>query len=274
MSDAPSIASFRDLHHRDEAFIIPNPWDIGSARILASMGFEALATTSAGLAYSRGLKDGEVSPSDMLDHCRDMSAATPLPVSADLGKGFGNRPEDVADTIDQVAETGVAGCSIEDFTGDPTRPIFDFDIAVERIAAASDAAKGRERDFVLTARCENFLYGRPDLDDTVRRLRAFDTAGADVLYAPGLNQLDQIRAVCDAVSKPVNVLIGVPGSAFRLRSLSSVGVKRVSVGSNLARLAFGELIRAAGEMRRDGTFTFAERTAGSSEIENLLSLRP
>jgi 2-methylisocitrate lyase-like PEP mutase family enzyme len=259
---------FRDLHHRAGPFIIPNPWDVGSAKILASMGFEALATTSAGFAFSCGLKEGAVTPSAVLDHCRAIVEATTLPVSADLEKGFGDAPEAVALTIRQAAETGLAGASIEDFSGDPRRPIFDLDLAVERIAAAAEAAAALDRDFVLTARAENFLHGRPDLDDTIRRLQAFDAAGADVLYAPGLRDLDQIRTICEATSKPVNVIMGLPGVTFDVAQLAAVGVKRISVGSALARLAYGGLIRAAQEMRQAGTFGFAESAAGFEEIES------
>ena len=257
-------SAFRDLHHREGAFIIPNPWDAGSAKILAAMGFEALATTSAGFAFALGRKDGGVTSTEMLQHCRDMVAATPLPVSADLEKGFGDTPESAADTIREAASTGLAGGSLEDFSGDPGKPIYDFALAVERIAAASEAAKGLGRDFVLTARAENFLRGNPDLDDTIKRLQAFDAAGADVLYAPGLRNLDDIRAVCSAVSKPVNVLVG---AGAKLADLEAAGAKRLSIGSGLARLAYGAVIQAGKEMRENGTFTFAENAASFAEIE-------
>jgi 2-methylisocitrate lyase-like PEP mutase family enzyme len=264
MADDSRSSPFRDLHNRPNAFIIPNPWDVGSAKILAAMGFEALATTSAGYAFSRGRKDGGISTSEMLEHCRDIVAATPLPVSADLEKGFGDTPESAAQTIREAAHAGLAGASIEDFSGDRNHPIYEFGLAAERIAAASEAARALGRDFVLTARAENFLHGRPDLDDTIRRLQAFDTAGADVLYAPGLRDLDQVRAVCAAVSKPVNVLVG---ASFALADLEAAGAKRLSVGSGLARLAYGSLIGAAREMRQTGTFTFAQNAAGFAEIE-------
>lgn len=255
---------FRDLHHRPNAFIIPNPWDVGSAKILAAMGFEALATTSAGYAFSRGRKDGGVATAEMLEHCRDIVAATPLPVSADLEKGFGDTPESAAQTIREAAAAGLAGASLEDFSGNRSQPIFDFSLAVERIAAASEAARALGRDFVLTARAENFLHGRPDLDDTIRRLQSFEAAGADVLYAPGLCDLDQVRAVCAAVSKPVNVLAG---ASFALADLEAAGAKRLSVGSGLARLAYGSLIQAAKDMRKTGSFAFARNAASFAEIE-------
>ncbi len=267
MTDNRPVSSFRDLHQQAELFIIPNPWDVGSAKILASMGFAALATTSAGYAHTRGLRDGAVAFGEMLAHCREIVAATPLPVSADLEKGIGDAPETAAETVRQAAATGLAGASMEDFTGDADKPIFDFDLAVERIAAAAEAARSLETDFVLTARSENFLHGLPDLDDTIKRLKAFEAAGADVLYAPGLRDLSQVRAVCEAVSKPVNVIMGLPGVAFTVADLNAAGVKRISLGSSLARLAYASLIRAATEMRDLGSFSFAGDAAGFADIE-------
>lgn len=260
-------AIFRALHEQAGAFIIPNPWDAGTARILAALGFPALATTSAGMAFARGVPEGSVSRAETLAHCRAIVAATDLPVSADLEKGFGDTPDSVADTIRAAAETGLAGCSIEDHTGRRDDPIFAFDLAVERIEAAAQACRALPHDFVLTARCENFLWGRPDLDDTVERLRAFERAGADVLYAPGLHDLETIRAVCAAVRKPVNVVMGMPGATFGLKDLADAGVKRISVGSALARLAFGAVVRAAREMADDGTFHFARDAIGFAELE-------
>lgn len=265
-----SSSAFRDLHHRDHAFVIPNPWDVGSACILAAMGFEALATTSAGFAFSRGHGDGGVSRDAVLAHCREIVEATPLPVSADLENGFGDRPEDVARTIALAGATGLAGGSIEDYTRQPADPIYSFAHAVERVAAAVEAARRLDADFVLTARAENFLYGRPDLDDTIRRLQAFEKAGADVLYAPGLKDLEQIRVVCASVTKPVNVVMGLSGPSFGVDDLSAAGVKRISVGSSLARLAYGDLLRAAAEVRECGTFTFGQRAPASKEIESYL----
>lgn len=262
-------SSFRDLHEQPELFIMPNPWDVGSAKILAGIGFKALATTSAGYAHSRGLMDGAVSFDEVLGHCREIVAATPLPVSADLEKGLGDAPETAAETIRRAAGIGLAGASIEDFTGDREQPIFEFSLAVERITAASEAARLAGGDFVLTARAENFLYGRPDLDDTIRRLQAFEAAGADVLYAPGLRDLAQIRTLCGAVSKPVNVLIGLPGTAFNAADLEAAGVKRISVGSGLSRLAYASLIRAATEMKESGSFTGHENASRLARIEDL-----
>jgi 2-methylisocitrate lyase-like PEP mutase family enzyme len=262
-------AAFRALHEQEGAFIIPNPWDAGTARILAALGFPALATTSAGMAFSLGVPDGRVSREATLAHCRAIVSATDLPVSADLEKGFGNSPESVADTIRAAAETGLAGCSIEDHTGDRGNPIFPFDLAVARIQAAADASRGLPDDFVLTARCENLLWGQDDLGDTIRRLQAFAEAGADVLYAPGLPDLDSIRTVCAAVSKPVNVVMGLPGASFCLAELAAAGVKRVSVGSALARVAFGAFVVGAREMADDGCFHFAQGAIGFAELESL-----
>ena len=267
VSQQQKIAGFRALHERPGAFIIPNPWDVGTARILAAMGFEALATTSAGFAFSRGLKEGVVSREEALTHCREIVAATDLPVSADLEKGFGDAPEAVAATIKNAAATGLAGCSIEDHTGRRNAPIYDFNQAVERIQAAVEAKRALPDDFLLTARCENFLWGRKDLDDTIKRLQAFEAAGADVLYAPGLYDLDTIRTVCESVSKPVNVVMGMPGATFGIKELEAAGVKRVSVGSALARAAFGTFVRAAQEMKVQGTFTFSADAIGFAALE-------
>lgn len=258
---------FRRLHEAPGAFILPNPWDAGTARILAGMGFPALATTSAGMAFSAGQPEGVAGREQVLAHCRSIVTATPLPVSADLEKGFGDDPAYAAETVRAAAEAGLAGCSLEDHTGDRSRPIYDHGLAVERIAAAAEAARGLDRDFVLTARAENFMWGRPDLDDTIRRLQAFEAAGADVLYAPGLPDLDAVRMVCTAVTRPVNVVIGVAGMAATADDLAAAGVKRISLGSTLARLAFGAFVEAAREMRRAGSFSFAGRAMPFAELE-------
>lgn len=262
--------AFRALHEREGAFVIPNPWDVGTARILAALGFEALATTSAGLAFSLGKPDGGVTREEALAHCRALVAATDLPVSADLEKGFGDSPESAAETIRAAAGTGLAGCSLEDYTGDRANPIFPFELAVERIQAAVEAKRALPEDFVLTARCENLIRGRDDLDDTIRRLQAYDEAGADVLYAPGLRDLESIRMVCRSVSKPVNVL-PVPGASFTVAELAEAGVKRISVGSLLARAAFGAFVAAAREMAEQGAFRYADDALGFAEIEGLLA---
>jgi 2-methylisocitrate lyase-like PEP mutase family enzyme len=261
---------FRALHQQPGAFIIPNPWDVGTARILAALGFKALATTSAGMAFSLGLRDGQVGREAVLRHCRLIVAATELPVSADLEKGFGDAPESAAETVIAAAETGLAGCSIEDHTGRPDDPIYPFSLAVDRIAAAAEAARKLPRDFLLTARCENFLWNRPDLDETIKRLQAFEAAGADVLYAPGVRGLAATRALCSAVSKPVNVLMETLDAAIGVRELAEAGAKRISTGSALSRVALGAFVRAGRELADSGTFGFAKRAMGFAEIEGLL----
>ena len=264
-------AEFRALHEQEGAFVIPNPWDTGTARILAALGFPALATTSAGMAFALGLPDGGVDKEAALAHCRTIVAATDLPVSADLEKGFGDSPREVAETVLAAAGTGLAGCSIEDFTGDPGDPIFPFTLAVERIEAAVAALRTLPGDFVLTARCENLLHGRDDLDDTIKRLQAFAAAGADVVYAPGLRQLDAVRAVCKAVDRPVNVIAGLPGTTFTVAELAAAGVKRISIGSGLAKVAFGAFVAGAHEMAERGTFTFSRAGVKSAELEDLFA---
>jgi len=273
MSNASERATrFLALHHQTGAFIIPNPWDVGSARMLAALGFKALATTSAGFAFSLGLKDGGVSREAALEHCRQLVEASDLPVSADLEKGFGDAPEDVAATIRSAAATGLAGCSIEDYCGDESSPIYDFGLAVERVSAAVEAARGLGRDFVLTARSENLLHGRLDLADTIRRLQAYGEAGADVLYAPGLRDIRTIREVCGALDKPCNVLTGIPGMGLSVAELADAGVKRISIGSALARLAYGRVIEAAREMAENGSFGFVDEAASTPAIEKLLTV--
>ncbi len=261
-------AAFRALHERPGAFVIPNPWDVGSARFLASLGFEALATTSAGFAFSRGLPDGGVGFDEMIAHCRELAAATPLPVSADLEKGKGDSADSAAETVFAADAAGLAGCSLEDFSGDESAPIYDFSQAVERVAAAAEAARALATDFVFTARAENFLHGRPDLDDTIRRLQAFEKAGADVLYAPGLTGIEQVRAVCSAVSKPVNVL-AVPG--FTVAELAGAGARRVSLGSKLAVAAFTGLDAAAREIIDHGSFGFSRAGVSYARLQALFA---
>jgi 2-methylisocitrate lyase-like PEP mutase family enzyme len=250
-------ARFVALHRRPGAFVIPNPWDAGTARILSAMGFQALATTSAGFAFSLGRRDSMVglTRDEVLANAAAIVAATDLPVNADLEDGFGPDPQNCAQTIVEAAAVGLVGGSIEDATGDRSRPIYDFQQAVDRVAAAAEAAS--PLPFLLTARAENYLYGRTDLDDTIRRLQAFSAAGADVLYAPGLPSLGAIRAVCAAVDKPVNVVMGLSGPSWSVDELAEAGVKRISVGGSLARAALGAVIRAATEIRELGTFTYA-----------------
>src|SRR6185295_12770207 len=248
-------AAFRALHQRDGAFIIPNPWDAGTARLLTALGFEALATTSLGLANTLGRADGTgaVSRAEVLANCAEIAGATRLPVSADLENCYAHEPRAAAEMIRLAAEAGVVGGSIEDATGDAQQPIYEFDLAVERVHAAAEMARSLPFPFTLTARAENFLHGRRDLDDTIRRLQAFEKAGADVLYAPGLRDLATIGRVASSVSKPVNVVMGLRGRSFSVAELASAGVRRISVGSALGRAAYGALIRAAREMKDKGT---------------------
>lgn len=269
---AEKAARFVALHQRPGAFVIPNPWDVGTARILHGLGFEALATTSAGLAFSLGRPDagGAVSRDEAIAHAKALDEATPLPVSADLENCFGDDAQTVAETVRLAADAGLAGCSVEDATGRASQPIYDFTHAVERVNAAVEAARSIGRPFVLTARAENFLCGRPDLDDTIARLRAFEAAGADVLFAPGLADLDAIRSVCAAVARPVNVVMGLAGATFSMDELADAGVKRVSLGSSLSRAAFGAFLRAAREVREAGTFTFAADAVPFAEIQRLM----
>jgi len=264
------MKTFRDLHDGPDAFVIPNPWDRGSAVMLHAMGFPALATTSAGMAFAMGRREGGLARDTVLAHCREMVQATPLPVSADLEYGFGHSPQAAAETIRAVAQTGVAGCSLEDHTGDPVNPIYDFSLAVERIAAAAEAARALPQDMVFTARCENHLWDRPDIDDTIKRLQAYEAAGADVLYAPGLRDIETIRTVCDSLSKPVNVIMGSPGVGLRVADLSSAGVRRISVGSAFARRAYGAFIDAAREVMQTGQFEETGTAMGFGDIERWL----
>jgi 2-methylisocitrate lyase-like PEP mutase family enzyme len=263
--------AFRALHQRPGTFVIPNPWNAGSAKILTVLGFEALATTSAGYAFSVGKQDSaaELTRDEILENARSIVDATHLPVSADLQNGFGDSPDDCATTIRRAAEVGLAGGSIEDATGNPDQPIYDFQISVERVAAAAKAA--HEVNFVLTARAENFLHGRPDLDDTIRRLQAFAEAGADVVYAPALPGLDAIRRVCASVDKPVNILMGLKGATFSVPELAAAGAKRISVGGSLARTAFGAFVRAANEIKDLGTFSFAADAIPHAEISRYMT---
>ena len=265
---ADTGAVFRALHERTAAFVIPNPWDVGTAKFLASLGFEALATTSAGYAFARGLPDGGVGFEEMIAHCKEIVASTGLPVSADLEKGKGDTPDSAAETVFAAEAAGLAGCSIEDFSGDDASPIFDFQLAVERIAAASEAARSLKRDFVLTARAENFLHDRPDLDDTIRRLQAFEKAGADVLYAPGIGDIEPVRTICAALTRPVNVL-AVPG--FSVAALAETGAKRISLGSKLTTAAFGAVEAAAREMLDEGTFEFSRKGYSFARLQRLFS---
>ena len=266
MTQADKGRAFRQLHERSSAFIIPNPWDIGSARILEHIGFEALATTSMGYAFSLGKLDTTVGRDEMLAHIAALAGATSLPVNADLENGYGDDPRTVAETIRLAAAAGVVGGSIEDATGRTDDPIYAIDLAVERVRAAVAAARALPFPFMLTARAENYLHGRPDLDDTIRRLKAFEDAGAEVLYAPGLRSKDDIAAVVTSVQRPVNVLMGLQGVLLSAGELSAIGARRISVGSALYRTAMGAFLRAASEMRDRGTFGFAADAANPRDL--------
>jgi 2-methylisocitrate lyase-like PEP mutase family enzyme len=255
---------FRSLHERSGAFIIPNPWDAGTAKLLASLGFEALATTSLGLANMIGRRN--VTRALIIENCRIIAEATELPVNADLENGGADDPKAASEAIRLAAEAGAVGGSIEDATGDPRRPIYDFALAVERVQAAVEAARSLPIPFTLTARAENLLYGRNDLDDTIRRLQAFEAAGADVLYAPGVRDLATIRTVVSALRKPFNVVMGFADPTLTLEQLSGVGVKRVSVGGALSRVALAAFVRCAREMKDKGSFTFVREMAPIKDL--------
>jgi 2-methylisocitrate lyase-like PEP mutase family enzyme len=274
LSQSEKGERFRALHARPGTFVIPNPWDAGTARILAGLGFEALTTTSAGLAYTLGKRDGTgaVTRDETLANAKAVVDATDLPVAADLENGFGDAPEVAAETIRLAAtRAGLVGGSIEDSTGDPRRPIYDFAHAVERVAAAVEAARALPTPFVLVGRAENYLHGRPDLDDTIRRLQAFEAAGADALFAPGLSQPDDIRTVCASVGRPVNVVIGNATAHYTVDQLAALGVRRISLGSLLSRAALGAFQRAAQEVRSRGTFGFAEYAIPFAEANDLVA---
>ena len=263
---------FQALHQRPEVFVVANPWDAGTARLLTGLGFSALSTTSAGLAFVLGRRDGtaSVSRDEALANARSIVEATHLPVAADLENGYGDSPDAAAETIRLAAQVGLVGGSIEDATADPAHPIYDFQLAVERIAAAAAAAHALPIPFMLVARAENYLHGRPDLDDTIRRLQAFEAAGAEVLYAPGITDPEQIRTLCASVSKPVNVLVGMRNAPhLSVRELGELGVRRVSLGSGFCRAAFTAFHHAACEVQDHGTFTFAADTLYMSDLVDL-----
>lgn len=271
LTQAEKGAAFDQLHKRAGTFIIPNPFDIGTARILAHLGFEALATSSAGYAFSIGTTDTNVGRDGTLAHAAELAAATDLPVSIDMEHGFGDEPEVVAETIRLAAATGAVGGSIEDSTKRDEAPIYDLALAVDRIRAAAEVVRNLPFSFTLTARAENYLVGRPDLKDTIERLQKYQEAGANVLYAPGLKTKDDIAAVVSSLDRPVNVLMGMKGVQFTLAELSDLGVKRISVGAALARCAYGNFLRAASEMREHGTFTFLDDAATPGSMSSILA---
>jgi 2-methylisocitrate lyase-like PEP mutase family enzyme len=270
MIQTEKAAQFQALHKRAGAFLIPNPWDAGSARVLAGLGFEAFATSSGAAAATCGRRDGKLSRDEALASARAIVNATNLPVSADMENGFGDSPAAAAETVRMAAEAGLVGCSIEDSTGDKNRPLYEIELAAERIVAAVQAARSLPFHFTLTARAENFVRGKTDLDETIKRLKTYEKAGADVLFAPALPDLAAIRAVCSAVSKPVNFMAGIRGKSFTMAQLVEAGVKRISFASSLYRAAMTGLIEAASEARQNGTFGYLEKTISSAELNKFL----
>ncbi|MGZ5194801.1 MAG: isocitrate lyase/PEP mutase family protein [Ramlibacter sp.] len=260
---------FRALHETG-VFVIANAWDGGSARVLAGLGFAAIATSSGASAGVLGRRDGQVTREEALTHCRAIAQATDLPVSADLENGFGDAPEATAQTIRMAAEAGLVGGSIEDATGRAEQPLYSMSQAVERVAAAVDAARSLPFAFTLTARCENFLRGKPDLNDTIARLQAFEKAGADVLFAPALPDLEAVRAVCSALRKPFNFMAGIPGKSFTVAQLQGAGVRRISLATSLYRAAMTGLVQAAREVQGEGTFTYLDRIIAGGELNGLM----
>ena len=261
---------FRKLHEGPHAFVIPNPWDGGSARVLAGLGFQALATSSGACAGTFGRRDGRVTRDEALAHAKLICAATDLPVAADLEKGFGDAPADAAETIRLAVGVGLVGGSIEDASGNKDQPLFDFNHAVERVAAAVEAARKHPFPFTLTARTENFLRGNPDLDDTIKRLQAFEKAGADVLFSPGLPDLASVKAVCSALKKPFNFMVGIRGKSFSVAELEAAGVKRISLATSLYRAAMANMVMAASEVKEQGTFGYLERSVTTPDFYSYL----
>lgn len=271
-TQAEKALRFRALHNGPGAFVIPNPWDVPSARILATLGFPALATSSLACALMHGRRDGGTTRDEALAHARLIAGATDIPVAGDLENGFAHDPASVAETIRLAAATGLVGGSIEDATGDNTRPFYDLTHAAERVAAAAEAARALPFPFTLTARAENFIRGNPNLDDTIRRLQAYEKAGADVLFAPGLSTLDAVRTVCSAVAKPVNFIAAIPGKTFSVPELAAAGVRRISVGPALHRAALAGLIKSAQEIREKGTFSYTDTLPPGPEVYRLMGV--
>jgi 2-methylisocitrate lyase-like PEP mutase family enzyme len=263
---------FRALHDGPDIFVIPNPWDVPSARILAGFGFQALATSSAASASVLGRRDGSLPREQALAHARTIVEATSLPVSADLEKGFADAPEIVAETVRLAGHAGLVGCTIEDSTGKQDRPLYDFSPAVERIAAAVEAARSFSFPFMLTARAHNFVYPNPSLDETIRRLQAYEKAGADVLFAPGLPDLESVRAVCSAVSKPVNFMVGIKGKSFSVADLAAAGVRRISLATSLYRAAMTGFLQALREVKETGEFSFVDDCVTTAEINEAMGI--
>lgn len=272
VSQAEKAKRFQSLHQAPGAFVIPNPWDVGSARVLAGLGFQALATSSAAAANVVGRKDHALTRDEACRHGKAIVDATDVPVSADLGNGFGDRPEVVAETVRVAAEAGLVGCTIEDATGNPSQPLYEFELAVERIAAGAEAARALPFPFMLTARAHNFLFPEPSLEDTIRRLHAFEEAGADVLFAPGLPDLESVRTVCASISKPFNFMVGIKGKSFSVKELAAAGVKRISLATSLYRAAMTGFLDAIREVQATGTFGFLDECVSTPELNKLMQI--
>lgn len=268
-SQVEKSQEFVELHTPGNCFVIPNPWDRGSARLLSHLGFKALASTGAGFAFSQGRSDLSINAKEMLGHLSELASATNLPVSADLQNGFGDSPEEVAATIAEASKTGIVGGSIEDASGNSDKPIYDLEYAVERIKSAAEAAKSLDFKFMLTARAENYLYGRPDVKDTIRRLQAYQEAGADVLFAPGIQSKEDIRSIVSSIDRPLNVIMGFQGIQLTISELQKLGVTRISLGGSLARAAYGELVKAATEVLSQGSFNYAGNAISGKEINGI-----
>lgn len=271
-NQSDKASRFRALHNGPQTFVIPNPWDVPSARLLAGLGFQSLATSSAASAATFSRKDGAISRDQALAHARLIVGATDLPVSADLENGFGDSPETVAETIRLAAAAGLAGCTIEDSTGNPGHPLYDLSFAVERIAAAAEAARNLAFPFTLTARAHNLLNANPTLDETLRRLQAYQQAGADVLFAPGLPDLSAVRTVCSTLSKPLNFMVGLKDKSFSVAELAAAGVRRISLATSLYRAAMTGLLDAANEVKNSGQFTFLNHCASTADLNKLMGI--
>jgi 2-methylisocitrate lyase-like PEP mutase family enzyme len=272
VSQADKAKRFQSLHQAPGAFVIPNPWDIGSARVLAGLGFQALATSSAAAANVVGRKDHGLTRDEACRHGKAIVHETDVPVSADLGNGFGDRPEVVAETVRAAAEAGLVGCTIEDATGYSNQPLYEFELAVERIAAGAEAARALPFPFMLTARAHNFLFPEPSLEETIRRLQAFEKAGADVLFAPGLPDLESVRTVCASLSNPFNFMVGIKGKSFSVAELAAAGVKRISLATSLYRAAMTGFLTAVREVQATGTFNFLDDCVSTPELTKLMQI--
>lgn len=271
VTQANKAERFAQLHQSPTPFIIANAWDFSSARLLTGLGFLAIATSSAAAAATLGRHDGQLSRDEAIAHAKSIADATDLPVSADLENGFGDSPEDVAETVRCAAKAGLAGCTIEDSTGDQASPLYDFSHSVERIAAGVEAARALPFPFMLTARAHNFLYASPSLDDTIRRLQAYERVGAHVLFAPGLPDLDHVRQVCSSVTKPFNFMVGIPGKSFSVAELAAAGVRRISLATSLYRVAMTGLPKVGQEVLTTGSFAFVDKLRSTNELQRLMN---